>query len=247
MITSNLTARKFKGFDFLYLVPNFISLHKQTLSRLINFDFGSKDAFRTGSERSILMQTKVLKLGESEKERSRKEDFLKMVTTNSDILYLVVHDECHWAEGDGTIASKFVNSYEILSAKNLVVLQVSATAETASFHQQEAGQSESRIIDWSPKFLRSQVGYLFLSFPFLFLFSFLSSSPVPFLSNNDQTLKDSFYFGMEMYRENYSSNISPKHLVGENPRNVVGQITPAKGLMVMTARFSISLENFLVF
>ena len=91
--------KKFTDFKFLILLPNIISITKQTKARLEalkteyhDFFFGDPD------EQIIRIDPRIKEM------KSTWDKFIKSAKANKKILHLIIHDECHWAAGKGQVS-----------------------------------------------------------------------------------------------------------------------------------------------
>jgi SAM-dependent methyltransferase len=123
---------KFESFEFLILLPNLISLEKQTIDRI-------KKKFNNNKKQ----ERNVIRICPNSTELHNKwNKFLHKAGTNPKTLFLVIHDECHWAAGSkGTIGFLGFDKgdYHYLDGEllpNLFTLMVSATPYNFFAHLQ---------------------------------------------------------------------------------------------------------------
>jgi hypothetical protein len=124
-VDSDLSLKtKFKDFNFLILLPKFISLEKQTKDRI------KREESLTNDD-----ATSIVRICTSSSEMKEKwKNFVEEAKTNKEVFYLIIHDECHWAAGHKQEAYNFLgfeqgdyHFYDGNLLPNLFTLMVSAT------------------------------------------------------------------------------------------------------------------------
>ena len=148
--------KTFKDFKFLILLPNRVSLDTQTKSRLTAVQEEFPESCITTEDHSNVLR---ICLG-SEMQRAW-DNFIKEAERNPNKLYLVIHDECHWASGENQSAFKFMGfpegdyhytrDEEQKLLPNLFTLMVSATP----YNIYTLIQDKSKIVSWK-EYLKSQ-------------------------------------------------------------------------------------------
>jgi hypothetical protein len=121
-----LKDNKFSDFEVLILVPNLNSLYSQTISRLrafIDQQLHSKPSF-LGGRRDAGRVFKANLKGEPGKLIREVEERIKKKT---DVLFLLIHDECHYEATPTGAPNAFLNNDTVLKAENVLMLLVSAT------------------------------------------------------------------------------------------------------------------------
>lgn len=119
---------KFNDFKCVILLPVLRSIETQTKERLQQaVEFYSKK-FSLSHPPDI----QVARITDSKEMNGIWAKFIKSAKKNSNVLHLLVHDECHWAAGKSQSTSKFLGfdkngDYHEKCSKNLFTLMVSAT------------------------------------------------------------------------------------------------------------------------
>ena len=91
--------KSFDSFTFVYLVPNRISLEDQTKKRVKNF-------FEELKMKKV--DDMVIRIVPSKSMKEKWSNVTEKVRTNPKTLFIVIHDECHYAAGHGKITSEFL-------------------------------------------------------------------------------------------------------------------------------------------
>ena len=98
-LDEKICRKKLDSVTFVYLVPNRISLEDQTKERVKNFfeELNLKKA-----------DDMVIRIVPSKSMKEKWSNFTEKVRTNPKTLFIVIHDECHYAAGHGKITSEFL-------------------------------------------------------------------------------------------------------------------------------------------
>jgi hypothetical protein len=90
--------KKFDDFKLLILLPNIVSLEKQTQNRLIQLKDEFKDVTYSDQFDSIV------RINMRNNEMVEKwNTFIRSAQTNIKTFHLIIHDECHWGAGKGQV------------------------------------------------------------------------------------------------------------------------------------------------
>ena len=101
---TNSELSNFEGFEFLLLLPDRVSLEKQSKDRLKK----AKDNLEESHLKDEDIDNVIRINKRSTPMTKRWDEFLQSARSNPNILHLVVHDECHWAAGAGQASYEFL-------------------------------------------------------------------------------------------------------------------------------------------
>jgi len=146
---SNIDIEKeFDDFKFLILLPNRTSLEDQTKNRI--HKYSGDCLFLPNDRKSVL---RIIQTANANA-KTKWECFVEQAKRNHKTLYLVVHDECHWAAGTkctfdffGFQKGDYHYDEEGKPLKNLFTLMVSATPY--NFFTVEKMESFSDVLNWN--------------------------------------------------------------------------------------------------
>ena len=110
--TGRQTVNRLKS--FIDSKPGFLNDLQPDLASSKVEEHVIRNAGKTGGERLGVEATKI-------------EVLRRRIRQEKDTLFLIIHDEAHYAPVQNNLTDKLLNSQDVIAAENVVLLQVSAT------------------------------------------------------------------------------------------------------------------------